>query len=143
MPGISTNIDAQINYNFTKNKLPLPGDGNDKALSQVLHLLIREQLTGRTHSSSINDILNVWRPWVTARIGNSLEKLSSIKNDQVEFASVIKRVISNLEDNLADSNSSEDEDNDNDDDNNESEEENDNQQSALGEQTSESSGNDK
>ena len=38
MPGISTNIDAQINYNFTKNKLPLPGDDNDKALSQVLHL---------------------------------------------------------------------------------------------------------
>ena len=105
-------------------------------------LLIREQLTGRTHSSDINDILNVWRPWVTARIGNSLEKLSSIKNDQVEFASVIKRVISNLEDNLADSNSSEDEDNDNDDDNNESEEENDNQQSALGEESSESSGDD-
>jgi len=142
MPGISTNIDAQINYNFTKNKLPLPGDDNDKALSQVLHLLIREQLTGRTHSSDINDILNVWRPWVTARIGNSLEKLSSIKNDQVEFASVIKRVISNLEDNLADSNSSEDEDNDNDDDNNESEEENDNQQSALGEESSESGGDD-
>ena len=142
MPGISSNIDSQINYNFKKNKLPLPGDNNEKALSQVLHLLIREQLTERTFSSDINDILNVWRPWVTARIGNSLEKLSSIVDDQAAFASAIKKVINNLEDNLADPNSSEDEDNDNDQDNDESEEENDNQQSALGEDTSESSGED-
>ena len=142
MPGISSNIDSQINYNFKKNKLPLPGDNNEKSLSQVLHLLIREQLTERTYSSDINDILNVWRPWVTARIGNSLEKLSSIVDNQAAFASAIKKVINNLEDNLADPNSSEDEDNDNEEDNNENEEENDNQQSALGEDSSESSGED-
>ena len=78
-------------------------------------------------------ILNIWRPWITSRIGNSLNELSSIIGDQKAFAQEIQKVINNLEDTLSDSNSSEDEDNDNNDDNNENEEENENQQSALGE----------
>ena len=140
MPGVSSNIDAKINHEYKKNKLPLPGDNNDSALAQVMHLLIREKLTGRKSPPDINEILNIWRPWITSRIGNSLNELSSIIGDQKAFAQEIQKVISNLEDTLSDSNSSEDEDNDNNDDNNENEEENENQQSALGEESSERSG---
>ena len=105
-----------------------------------MHLLIREKLTGRKSPPDINEILNIWRPWITSRIGNSLNELSSIIGDQKAFAQEIQKVINNLEDTLSDSNSSEDEDNDNNDDNNENEEENENQQSALGEESSERSG---
>ena len=140
MPGVSSNIDAKINHEYKKNKLPLPGDNNDSALAQVMHLLIREKLTGRKSPPDINEVLNIWRPWITSRIGNSLNELSSIIGDQKAFAQEIQKVISNLEDTLSDSNSSEDEDNDNNDDNNENEEENENQQSALGEESSERSG---
>ena len=140
MPGVSSNIEAKINHEFKKNKLPLPGDNNDNALAQVMHLLIREKLTGRKSSPDINEILNIWRPWITSRIGNSLNELSSIIGDQKAFAQEIQKVINNLEDTLSDSNSSEDEDNDNNDDNNENEEENENQKSALGEESSERSG---
>ena len=140
MQGVSSNIDAKINHEFKKNKLPLPGDNNDSALAQVMHLLIREKLTGRKSPPDINEILNIWRPWITSRIGNSLNELSSIIGDQKAFAQEIQKVINNLEDTLSDSNSSEDEDNDNNDDNNENEEENENQQSALGEESSERSG---
>ena len=140
MPGVSSNIDAKINHEYKKNKLPLPGDNNDSALAQVMHLLIREKLTGRKSPPDINEILNIWRPWITSRIGNSLNELSSIIDDQKAFAQEIQKVINNLEDTLSDSNSSEDEDNDNNDDNNENEEENENQQSALGEESSERSG---
>ena len=77
MPGVSSNIDAKINYEFKKNKIPLPGDNNDNALAQVIHLLIREKLIGRKNSPEVNETLNVWRPWITSRIGNSLNKLSS------------------------------------------------------------------
>ena len=140
MPGVSSNIDAKINHEYKKNKLPLPGDNNDSALAQVMHLLIREKLTGRKSPPDINEILNIWRPWITSRIGNSLNELSSIISDQKAFAQEIQKVINNLEDTLSDSNSSEDEDNDNNDDNNENEEENENQQSALGEESSERSG---
>ena len=140
MPGVSSNIDAKIKHEYKKNKLPLPGDNNDSALAQVMHLLIREKLTGRKSPPDINEILNIWRPWITSRIGNSLNELSSIIGDQKAFAQEIQKVINNLEDTLSDSNSSEDEDNDNNDDNNENEEENENQQSALGEESSERSG---
>ena len=140
MQGVSSNIDAKINHEYKKNKLPLPGDNNDSALAQVMHLLIREKLTGRKSPPEINEILNIWRPWITSRIGNSLNELSSIIGDQKAFAQEIQKVINNLEDTLSDSNSSEDEDNDNNDDNNENEEENENQQSALGEESSERSG---
>ena len=140
MQGVSSNIDAKINHEYKKNKLPLPGDNNDSALAQVMHLLIREKLTGRKSPPDINEILNIWRPWITSRIGNSLNELSSIIGDQKAFAQEIQKVINNLEDTLSDSNSSEDEDNDNNDDNNENEEENENQQSALGEESSERSG---
>ncbi len=140
MPGVSSNIDAKINHEYKKNKLPLPGDNNDSALAQVMHLLIREKLTGRKSPPDINEILNIWRPWITSRIGNSLNELSSIISDQKAFAQEIQKVINNLEDTLSDSNSSEDEDNDNNDDNNENGEENENQQSALGEESSERSG---
>ena len=140
MPGVSSNIDAKINHEYKKNKLPLPGDNNDSALAQVMHLLIREKLTGRKSPPDINEILNIWRPWITSRIGNSLNELSSIIGDQKAFAQEIQKVINNLEDTLSDSNSSEDEDNNNNDDNNENEEENENQQSALGEESSERSG---
>ena len=140
MPGVSSNIEAKINHEYKKNKLPLPGDNNDSALAQVMHLLIREKLTGRKSPPDINEILNIWRPWITSRIGNSLNELSSIIGDQKAFAQEIQKVINNLEDTLSDSNSSEDEDNDNNDDNNENEEENENQQSALGEESSERSG---
>ena len=140
MPGVSSNIDAKIKHEYKKNKLPLPGDNNDSALAQVMHLLIREKLTGRKNPPDINEILNIWRPWITSRIGNSLNELSSIIGDQKAFAQEIQKVINNLEDTLSDSNSSEDEDNDNNDDNNENDEEKENQQSALGEESSERSG---
>ena len=57
MPGVSSNIDAKINHEYKKNKLPLPGDNNDSALAQVMHLPIREKLTGRKSPPDINEIL--------------------------------------------------------------------------------------
>jgi len=142
MPGISTNIDSQIIYNNKTKKLPLPGDENENAIAQVLHLLIREELTGRTPPSDINDSLKVWRPWITSRLGNSLSKLSSTINDQAAFASAIKNVINTLEDNFLDPNTDENDESEDNDDNSENESESENQQSTLGEESSESSGDD-
>jgi cobaltochelatase CobT len=142
MPGISTNIDSQIIYRNKTKKLPLPGDENENALAQVLHLLIREELTGRTLPSEINDSLKVWRPWITSRLGNSLSELSSTINDQAAFASAIKNVIDTLEDNFLDPNTDENDESEDENDNSESESESENEQSALGEESSENSGDD-
>ncbi len=140
MPGILTNIDSQIIHNNKTKKLPLPGDENENSLAQVLHLLIREELTGRTPPSDINDSLKVWRPWITSRLGNSLSELSSTINDQAAFASAIKNVIDILEDTFLDSNTDENDESEDQNDNNENESEN--QQSALGEESSDNNGDD-
>ena len=56
MPGVSSNIDAKIKFEY-KNKIPLPGDNNESALAQVMHLLIREKLTEEKSPPDINEIL--------------------------------------------------------------------------------------
>ena len=142
MPGISTNIDSQIIHKNKTKRLPLPGDENENALAQVLHLLIREELTGRTTPSDINDSLKTWRPWITSRLGNSLSELSSTINDQAAFASAIKNVIDTLEDTFLDSNTDENDESEDDNDNSENDSESENQQSTLGEESSENSGDD-
>ena len=144
MPGISTNVSSKLSYEYKKKKLLEPGEENDNALPDVLYLLIREEITGKISPLEVSESLDLWRPWITSRLGNSLSELSSVIYDQSAFASAIKNVLNALDDSLLDPNTDEDNNNDNNDDESidDSEDNNENQQSTIGEDESQTTGDD-
>ena len=72
MPGVRSNITAQISNFFKNNSLSGPNENSNEALPQVLHLLIREALSKSDVPEVVSKSLDIWRPWITSRIGNSL-----------------------------------------------------------------------
>ena len=80
MPGITTNINAQIS-NLYKNKLiPGPGENDDENLPEVLYLLIREAISNTKIPEEVSKSIDIWRPWITSKVGNSLKELKNLVN---------------------------------------------------------------
>ena len=137
MPGISTNINAQLSHLYNKKPLSGPGEEIENTLPEVMHLLIREQLTGSPPPKVVSQALNLWRPWITSRLGNKLSELKSLINSQQEFALAIKNVLKSLEEDLFDPNTDGEKDEDEtENDINENDNQDENPQSALGEEES-------
>ena len=137
MPGISTNINAQLSHLYNKKPLSGPSEEIENTLPEVMHLLIREQLTGSPPPKVVSPALNLWRPWITSRLGNKLSELKSLINSQQEFALAIKNVLKSLEKDLFDPNTDGEKDEDEtENDINENDNQDENPQSALGEEES-------
>ncbi len=135
MPGVSTNISSQLSHLYNKKQLNGPNEEIENTLPEVMHLLIREELTGISAPKEVSQTLNLWRPWITSRLGNKLSELKSLIDNQQDFAKAIKNVLQSLDQDLFDSNNDgENEEDDSDSESSENDEQNENPQSALGEE---------
>ena len=135
MPGITTNINAQIS-NLYKNKLiPGPGENDDENLPEVLYLLIREAISNTKIPEEVSKSIDIWRPWITSKVGNSLKELKNLVNDQLEFGNAINEVLKSLDDSFFDPNSKDENDQEDNLQSEDNEEDTDQNQSSIGEET--------
>jgi cobaltochelatase CobT len=139
MKGVGKNLEAALNQRYENRQIDAPGNADEAGISEVVRLLLREQLSGAEPPKNLSMVMDLWRPWVQSRAGDLLQELQGSLDDQAQFAALSRRLIGALETDLGDSASDQDENSDNNDDQDDggdSQSEQDGEQSAVGEDQS-------
>jgi len=139
MKGVSKNLEAALNQRYENRQIDAPGNADETGISEVVRLLLREQLSGAKPPVNLSMVMDLWRPWIHNRAGDLLQELKDSLDDQAQFAELSRCLIGALETDLGDSTSNQDDNSDNNDDQDDSgdsQSEQDGEQSAVGEDQS-------
>jgi cobaltochelatase CobT len=113
MPGVAANLGAVMEDRAVRRGFARVADRSDAPISEVLGLLVREQLTGRPPPPSARKMVDMWRPFLGDKAEETLSELSGSVRDQAKFARLARHLLADL--NLAEDMTGENDDNDSDD----------------------------
>ena len=104
MPGVASNIRAQIDTKYANQPLSPPNADttgeNHAAIADVAGLLVREALTGEKPPQNVAMTVDLWRPWIESRAGELIEGLKTNTQHQESYAEIARRLIGALETDL-------------------------------------------
>src|ERR1700704_4051070 len=97
MPGVRQNLGAILNM-----RCKAPGLGDVKGqiqapLLDVLSMIVRERLTGDPPPQIAKRAVDLWRPFVEAKVGVDLDKLKGTVRDQRAFGKLTRSILTGLE----------------------------------------------
>ena len=82
MAGVAQNLETALDDRYRRRGFERISDKDDAALTDVIHLLAREALTGQSPPPSTRRVVDLWRPWVQSKLGNTLKELEAFVGDQ-------------------------------------------------------------
>ena len=140
MKGVGQNLEAALNQRYENQQINAPGSATESDISEVVRLLLREQLSDKQPPKNLSMAIDLWRPWVQSRAGDLLKKLEGSVDDQIKFAKFARHLVRALEADLGDTGSDQDDalDNDNSQNENDDQNEQNGEQSEIGEEQSDS-----
>ena len=97
MAGVAQNLEAALDDRYRRRGFERISNKDDAALTDVIHLLAREALTGQAPPPSTRRVVDLWRPWVSSKIGSTLKELESFVGDQRAYAEHAHQLISDLD----------------------------------------------
>ena len=77
MAGVAQNLEEALDDRYRRRGFERISNKDDAALTDVIHLLAREVLTGQAPPPSTRRVVDLWRPWVSSKIGSTLKELES------------------------------------------------------------------
>jgi cobaltochelatase CobT len=115
MVGVAQNLETALDDRYRRRGFERISDKDDAALTDVIRLLAREALTGQEPPLSTRRVVDLWRPWVSSKIGETLDGLGAHLGDQESYAEHARQMIVDLdlelgEDGLSDDDPSESQD---------------------------------
>ena len=96
MPGTATNIDARITQEAGRRGYAAMTSTEDAPLPEAAGYLIRHLATGRDMPEGAQNVMNLWRGYIEAQAGSTLDDLQETLADQAAFAKLTRRVIEDL-----------------------------------------------
>jgi cobaltochelatase CobT len=128
MPGTASNIDHKIADEALRRGYGTMTSSAEAPLAEAAGYLVRHLATGRDMPAGAANVMNLWRGFIEAEAGATLEDLDATLPDQRAFARFARQVIEDLGygDQLGDDPDAEDEDNDDEAEEGEDEQEQDN-----------------
>ena len=69
---------------------------DDAPVSEALGFMVRQALTGATPPPAAKGVVAVWQNWITERVGDKLDNLASLVDDQQAFADVTRDILVDL-----------------------------------------------
>jgi cobaltochelatase CobT len=96
MPGTAGNIDAKIAEEARRAGYGEITDPARAPLAQAAGYLVRQLATGRPLPAGAQNVLDLWRGFLEAEAGGTLEGLDAVLEDQQAFARFARRVIEDL-----------------------------------------------
>ncbi len=97
MGGVAANLTAKIEDQYADGRFSGVTEQADAPLEDALALLVREQLTGAEPPRLAKPLVDVWRPWVEERAGETLARLENCADDQAAFAELIQQLLRQLD----------------------------------------------
>jgi cobaltochelatase CobT len=96
MKGVSSNLDAALADRCKAMSFDRVNEFEDVPVPEVIGLIVREELTGKSAPDNIRSIVNSWRNWVNERAGEDFAALKKNIGNQEEFALALNKFISDL-----------------------------------------------
>jgi cobaltochelatase CobT len=96
MKGVSGNLDAALADRCKAMSFDRVNEFEDVPVPEVIGLIVREELTGKSAPDNIRGIVNSWRNWVNERAGEDFAALKKNIGNQEEFALALNKFISDL-----------------------------------------------
>jgi len=97
MAGVSNNLDALLDERSRSKGFADIKDRKEEDLPDVLSLLMRQQMTGKTPPKAAKDLIDTWQPWLDKRLGPELGKLAAMLENQDTFAAKVSALIGALD----------------------------------------------
>ncbi len=97
MVGMAENLSAKTESHYAHARFAEISKREDAPMEDALALLVREKLTGRAPPKQAKKIVDLWRPWVEEKAGDTLAELKTLVENQREFGKLMNSVLTKLE----------------------------------------------
>src|ERR1700704_667010 len=97
MPGVRQNLGAILNMRCKAHGLGDVKEQIQAPLLDVLSMIVRERLTGDPPPDIAKRAVDLWRPFVEAKVGLELDKLKGTIRDQRAFGKLTRHILTGLE----------------------------------------------
>ena len=97
MPGVKQNLSAILAMRCKAHGLGDVKEQIQAPLTDVLGLMVRERLTGEPPPAIAKRAVDLWRPFVEAKVGAELDRLKERIRDQRSFAKLTRHILTGLE----------------------------------------------
>ncbi|MBL4599261.1 MAG: cobaltochelatase subunit CobT [Rhizobiaceae bacterium] len=106
MDGVASNLGHMLEDKYSRANYTHATNREEVPLEEAVALVVREKLTGKAPPKSAENFVNVWRDWIEAKAGDSLDALDGDLSDQTAFARAVRDLIVSLDmaDELGDDN---------------------------------------
>ena len=96
MPGTHGNIDAKIENEALRQGFGDISEASQAPLATAAGYLVRHLVTGRDLPPDAANVMELWRDFIEAQTGSSLNKLDESLGDQAQFAKFARGIIRDL-----------------------------------------------
>ncbi len=97
MAGVADNLEVALDDRYRRQGFERIADRDEAALTDVIRLLAREALTGAAPPPSTRRVVELWRPWVASKVGETMRELEGVVADQAAFAERARQLIVDLD----------------------------------------------
>jgi len=97
MPGVRDNLSAILTMRCKAHGLADVKEQIQAPLLDVLGLIVRERLTGDAPPDLAKRAVDLWRPFVEAKVGVDLDRLKGNVRDQRAFGKITRAILTGLE----------------------------------------------
>ena len=98
MRGVSENLSAVLEEKCRRKGYQNVTDREQIPLSDALHILVRQELSGENASSTLQNIKDLWSPWLNEKLGDAgFNSLKDAIKDQRSFAKLSRQLIRAME----------------------------------------------
>jgi cobaltochelatase CobT len=96
MPGTASNIDAKISADADRQGFSQITDAAQAPLPTAAGYLVRHLATGRDLPAGADNVMELWRDFMEAEAGDTLQNIDACLEDQIEFSRLSRDFIRDL-----------------------------------------------
>ena len=97
MEGVASNISAMLEDKFHRGNFHDVRDVADAPIEDAIAMIVRERLTGMAPPPSARALVDLWRPHIEEKAGETLDTLTGQIGDQRAFSRVVRDLLVKLE----------------------------------------------
>jgi cobaltochelatase CobT len=97
MSGVASNIAALLEEQYRRQGFERVTERTESTMAEAVRLLTREALTKEAPPPSARRVVDLWRPWLEARIGKDFNELDRAILDQDAYARAARKLIQDLD----------------------------------------------
>jgi cobaltochelatase CobT len=102
MVGVAGNLAAMLDEQYRRQGFERIVERTDSTMAEAVRLLTREALTRERPPPAARRVVDLWRPWLEARIGKDFGELDRTILDQDGYAQATRRMLQDLDIDLGD-----------------------------------------